>query len=84
MKALVGVAVVGAVLAALCCAGVGAAMLVAGVTALGLGALTRSFDALLLPTLIVVLILAAVGWARGRRARARSDYKATDITRSSR
>ncbi len=69
MRVLFGMGAVGAGLTALCCAGVGTALLVAGLTALGLGALTRNLDAVLLASLAVFLALAAIGWAGQRKHR---------------
>ncbi|MGH2354606.1 MAG: mercury resistance system transport protein MerF [Chloroflexota bacterium] len=61
------VGVVGSVVAALCCAGVLTPLLVAGLTAAGLGALTRTLDLVLLTALPVFLVLTALGWWLRRR-----------------
>ncbi len=68
MHALFRVGLVGSIVAALCCAGVLTPLLVAGLTAAGLGAVTRSLDLVLLLTLGVFLVLTAVGWWLRRRA----------------
>ena len=57
---------VGSVVTALCCAGVLTPLLVAGLTAVGLTALTRSLDLILFPALAVFLVLTAIGWWRHR------------------
>ncbi len=69
MNALFRVGAAGSVFAALCCVGVLTPLLVALLTAAGLGALTRSLDLILLPALVVFLAMAALGWwLRRRRA----------------
>ena len=62
MNALFRVGVVGSVVAALCCAGILTPLLAAGLTAAGLGALTRNLDLVILPALAVFLVLTAAGW----------------------
>jgi high-affinity Fe2+/Pb2+ permease len=62
MNALFRVGVVGSVVAALCCAGILTPLLAAGLTAAGLGALTRNLDLVIFPALAVFLVLAGVGW----------------------
>ncbi len=62
MSALVRIGVVGSVVTALCCAGVLTPLLVAGLAAAGLGALTQRLDLVLLPVLWVFLLTTAAGW----------------------
>lgn len=56
------VGVAGAIITALCCAGVLTPLLVAGLVAVGLSGLTRGLDFVLLPLLGVFLVLALIGW----------------------
>lgn len=71
VNTLFRVGVVGSIVTALCCAGVLTPLLVALLTAAGLGALTRSLDLVLLPALAVFVVLAGVGWwFRQRRSEA--------------
>jgi mercuric ion transport protein len=67
MRWLFPVGVVGSVIAALCCVGVLTPLLVAGLVTLGLGALTRSLDLILLPALGIFLVMAFLGW-RARKS----------------
>ena len=62
-----GAGVLGAVLAALCCAGT--PFIVAGLTAVGLGVLRR--DAILWPLMILSLLVALWGFRQGVRAHGR-------------
>jgi mercuric ion transport protein len=68
IRALFGVGLVGTIVAALCCLGVLTPLLVAGLVAVGLGALTRSLDAVLVPALVVFVVLTVVGWYGRRQA----------------
>ena len=61
-NAVFGVGVVGSIVAALCCAGVLTPLLAAGLTAAGLGVLTRNLDLVIFPALAVFLALTAIGW----------------------
>ena len=69
MNTLFRVGVVGSVVTALCCAGVLTPLLVALLTAVGFGALTRNLDLVLFPALAVFLVLTAVGWVLRSRGR---------------
>lgn len=73
MNRLMGIGIVGAVVTALCCAGIGTPLLVAALTAVGLTALTRNLDLVLFPTLALFLALIAAGWWLRRRAAAQKD-----------
>ncbi len=68
MRSLFPIGLVGSAITALCCVGVLTPLLVSLLVALGLGALTRSLDLILLPTLAVFLVLTFVGW-RARSTR---------------
>ena len=61
------VGIVGSVVTALCCVGVLTSLLVAGLAAVGLGALTRNLDLVLFPTLAVFLAVTLAGWWLRRR-----------------
>ncbi len=80
MKALLGIGLVGSVFTALCCAGVLTPLLVAGLTAAGLRALTANLDAVLLPSLAVFLVLTAIGWAGRRRPRSAAEPAQADAS----
>ena len=68
------VGLVGSLVTALCCVGVLTPPLVALLTAVGLGVLTRNLDLVLFPTLAVFLLLTAAGWwLRSRRRVAASE-----------
>lgn len=69
MRWLFPVGVVGSLVAALCCVGVLTPLLVTGLVAFGLGALTRSLDLIVLPALAIFLVLAFIGWRSRRGAR---------------
>ncbi len=77
MNALFRAGIVGSVVAALCCAGVLTPLLVAGLTAVGLGALTRDLDLVLFPALAVFLAMTGLGWWLRRYLTARRPAPAT-------
>ena len=57
----------GAIVAALCCAGILTPLLVALLTAAGLGLAVRNLDLVLVPALAAFLVLTAAGWGLRRR-----------------
>jgi len=62
MNGLFRVGIVGSLVTALCCVGILTPLLIAGLTAVGLTAVTRNLDAILLPALAVFLLLTGVSW----------------------
>lgn len=82
MNGLFRVGVVGSVVAALCCAGILTPLLAAGLTAAGLGALTRNLDLVIFPALAVFLTLTAVGWWLRQRREPREQQERTAIAGS--
>jgi hypothetical protein len=68
LRALFGVGVIGTVACALCCVGVLAPVLVAGLVAMGLGTSAGTLDVVIVGALVVFAALAWIGWTRMQSA----------------
>ncbi len=82
MKGLLSFGVVGAVAAALCCAGIMTPLLIGLLTVLGLGALTAHLDAVILPALVGFAALSFFAYRRLQRRAAPEDATPTTPERS--